>query len=321
MLIAQELGPEIDRLFKPHTSSELLWKASQTTASELLDPQSGDVKFEIRDKDEGVAFLSAQKKILAANSEYFKSRKRSLRRWLTLTGFDVLWDRRNEKEEFQNPDIRCQTQKGHDTGTLTQIEQIDREILNEGESEPLAVNSETRNEPKTSAGSETSIETPLTGKVVERPRDERTIIVVDDVDFTTMHNILYYLYTGRVNLHFREKKLGPSGYPQPADPFLLYRAANMYMLEELENRCCHYLQSTLHPENLVERFFDNPECAHHGRIHNMYLEYLKKNFESIKKTEDWQDMWLGMKDCSEEQVEYKSRLLFEIVNQMSFGAN
>jgi hypothetical protein len=308
-------------LFKPHTSSELLWKASQTTASELLDPQSGDVKFEIRDKDEGVDFLSAQKKILAANSEYFKSRKRGLQNWLTLTGFDVEWDRRNEREEFQNPNIPWQVQKSHESGTLAQIERIDGEILDEGESEPTAVNSKAWNEPKASVESETSIELPVTGKAAERPRDERTIIVVDDVDFITMHNILYYLYTGRVNLHFREKKPAPSGYPQPADPFLLYRAANMYMLEELENRCCHYLQSTLHPENLVERFFDNPECAHHGRIHNMYLEYLKKNFESIKKTEDWQDMWLGMKDCSEEQVEYKSRLLFEITNQMSFGAN
>jgi hypothetical protein len=189
--------------------------------------------------------------------------------------------------------------------------------LNEGEPEPTAA--KTRNEPKTVE--RTSAETPVPAKVIETRRDERTIIVVNDVDFITMHNILYYLYTGCVNLHFRGKKTGPSGYPEPADPFSLYRAANMYMLEELETRCCHYLQSTLHPENLVERLFDTPECAHHDRIRNMYLEYLKKNFESIKKTEDWEEMWLGMKDCSEEQVAYKSRLLLEITNQMSFDAN
>src|SRR5436309_2764435 len=72
----------------------------------------------------------------------------------------------------------------------------------------------------------------------ERRREGKAIISVDS---TTMHNILYYLYTGCVNLHFSDDKNYPVGYPAAADPFLLYRAANMYMLEELENRCCLYL--------------------------------------------------------------------------------
>ena len=109
------------------------------------------------------------------------------------------------------------------------------------------------------------------------------------------------------------------GYPDAADPFLLYQAANMYMLEELENRCCHYLRSTCTPENLVERLFDNPECAHHDRIRNIYLEYLNKNFESIKTTKHWEEMLLNMKDCSEEVVAHKSRLLLEITSKMTFG--
>jgi hypothetical protein len=150
-------------------------------------------------------------------------------------------------------------------------------------------------------------------------REGRTIISVDDVDYTTMHNVLYYLYTGCVNLHFSAHKNHPVGYPNAVDPFLLYRAANMYMLEELENRCCYYLRSTCTPENLIERLFDNPECVHHDRIRNIYLEYLNKNFESIKATKQWEEMWLNMKDCSEELVEHRSRLLLEITSNMTLG--
>ena len=51
------------------------WIASNVVAAEILDPQTGNVIFTIRDEDEGVVRLSAQKKILAANSEYFKACK------------------------------------------------------------------------------------------------------------------------------------------------------------------------------------------------------------------------------------------------------
>ena len=49
--------------------------ASDVVAAEILDPQAGKVIFTIRDEDKGVVRLSAQKKILAENSEYFKTRK------------------------------------------------------------------------------------------------------------------------------------------------------------------------------------------------------------------------------------------------------
>ena len=55
------------------------WVASDAVATEILDPQAGNVTFKIRDEDEDVIYLSAQKKILVANSEYFEARKQSFR--------------------------------------------------------------------------------------------------------------------------------------------------------------------------------------------------------------------------------------------------
>ena len=51
------------------------WIASDVVAAEILDPQAGNVIFTIREEDESVVRLFAQKKILAVNSEYFKARK------------------------------------------------------------------------------------------------------------------------------------------------------------------------------------------------------------------------------------------------------
>ena len=228
-----------------------------------------------------------------------------------MTGFAAEWDQfsRDFKNDQQNSPAHQQKRK-RVPETLSQIENMD-EVLIEKTSEPMAVDSKVSRETQVPA-----IEPDSTP---ERRGEGKAIISVDSVDSTTMHNILYYLYTGCVNLHFSKYENCPVGYPAAADPFLLYRAANMYMLEELENRCCLYLRSTCTPENLIERLFDNPECVHHDRVRNIYFEYLTKNFESIKTTKQWEEMWLNMKDCSEELVAYKSRLLLEITSKMSFG--
>ena len=297
--------------------------ASDVVATEILDPQAGNVTFKIRDEDEDVVCLSAQKKILAANSEYFKARKQVLEPSLTLTGFAAEWDQFgcDFKDDQQNPDIRQQKGKRRGPRTLSQIEKVD-EVLTGERSESMAVDSNEQSESMavdSEASREIQVPAVEPDSAPERRREERAIISVDNVDSTTMHNILYYLYTGCVNLHFSDDKDCPVGYPAAADPFLLYRAANMYMLEELENRCYLYLCSTCTPENLIERLFDNPECVHHDRIRNMYVEYLTKNFESIKTTKEWNEMWVNMKDCSEELVAHKSKLLLEITSKMTFG--
>lgn len=161
-------------------------------------------------------------------------------------------------------------------------------------------------------------------------RDKRTIIVVDDFNFTTMHNVLYYLHTGYVNLHLQWRGIEedcdaetfpevPLDYPEVADPLSLYQAASLYMLEDLENRCFRYLSSTCTEKNIVKRLFNRPECAHYDRIRNMYLEYLVNHFEAVKTTKQWEEMLLGMKDCSEDLVAHRSALLFEITRKMSVG--
>jgi hypothetical protein len=146
---------------------------------------------------------------------------------------------------------------------------------------------------------------------------QRTIIQVEDIDFVTMHNFLYYLYTGCVNLHqCNEGYEKADGYPEEADAFRLYCAANMYMLESLEDRCCHYLSATCTPENIIERLFENIECAHHDKIRDIYLKYLHENFGLVKNTKQWEEMMLDTEN-PEELRRHKSKLLLDITKMLS----
>lgn len=227
--------------------------------------------------------------------------------WAEFTGFAAEWDSSDLPVEDGENDrnVRSHNKRRRNAGDRPQNGKLNEIVMID---EPARVTSGKR--PLSAVDS----------KAEERPK-QRTVISVDDVDYTTMYNIVYYLYTGRVNLHlYMNDEDAPNGYPDTANPFLLYRAANMYMLEGLEDRCVQYLQSTCTPENIIERLFDDAECAHHDRIRKLYLEYLNNNFEGIKKTKGWEQMLLNMKDCSEELVAYKSRLLLEITSQMSFGA-
>jgi len=266
--------------------------------------------------------LYAHKSVLRANSTYFKTSESKFWFALTLAGFGPEWDHRKVRDQ-ENRTASCQREqkrRRRETNLTTDSpnERMEDGTAIEEKTEPMAVDSDVPRQAVQAA-----VETKANSQL-----EPRTIIYVDDVDFDTMHNLLSYLCTGCVNMHYDSQSSVPPGvddddadlaYPERADAFLLYRAANMYMVEELENRCYHYLRSTCTQENIIERMFDTPECAHHDRIRNMYLEYVNENFETIKTTKEWEEMLVGMKDCSEDLVAHKSKLLPEI-SKMTFGA-
>lgn len=73
-LIGQESQIKAER-FNEFKSAQLCWQTSNVLACTLLDSATGDVVFEIPDEEEGELFLYAHKKILMANSDYFKMRE------------------------------------------------------------------------------------------------------------------------------------------------------------------------------------------------------------------------------------------------------
>lgn len=138
----------------------------------------------------------------------------------------------------------------------------------------------------------------------------------DDLDFVTLHNILYYIYTGTVNLHLRHQQEDdisfPEGYPDEPDPYALYRNANKFLLTSLKERCYTHLKHGVTPENVAERLF-HKECQHHEELRTLYLEYLVANYDKVKVTEGWKRAV-----CNDDEevtlsvIKYRNRLFYDI---------
>jgi hypothetical protein len=117
----------------------------------------------------------------------------------------------------------------------------------------------------------------------------------DGIDFVTLHNIIYYLYTVCVNLRVGGEKYPPNktshppGYPDAPGALHLYKNAK-YVLLSLSAYCLRYLSATLMPFDVAERLFcEEGEVLHHDEIRDLYLEYLSAHEnDKVKKSEGWQ---------------------------------
>jgi hypothetical protein len=135
----------------------------------------------------------------------------------------------------------------------------------------------------------------------------------DDIDFVTLHNILYFIYIGCVNLPLpnedREEPL-PEGYPEEACPFRLFRNADRFLLPALKEHCLFNLEHGVTPQNVSERLF-HPDCEHHPELKEFFYQYLITNFDQVKETEGWERAVCN-DETSPSTFRYRSRLLFEI---------
>jgi len=145
----------------------------------------------------------------------------------------------------------------------------------------------------------------------------RSIIYIDDVDFGTFHNILYFLYTGNINLQDQREEVDcppeeAEGYPQDeVSPMALFQAADMYLIEPLRQQCFRYLVKTCTINNISSRLFDISVQSFED-LRKEYLAYMVKNFDKVKTTKEWREAILKMNDGSAEELKYQLGLLLEI---------
>jgi len=118
----------------------------------------------------------------------------------------------------------------------------------------------------------------------------------DDVDFVTMHNILYYIYVGCVNLPFpgserwKNKFPEPADFPSEADAFQLYKSSKKFLVSDLSDHCLRYLKLSLTPCNVSERLFNGDnDLQYHDEVVEAYIEYLLSNYDKVKVTDTWKE--------------------------------
>jgi hypothetical protein len=147
----------------------------------------------------------------------------------------------------------------------------------------------------------------------------RKVIYIRDHDFVTIHNVLYFLYTGTANLHWNTDEVReqmenkPDGYPDPADAFLLYKAADIYMMKTLKDLCSSYLVATCTSGNIVEKLFNNTELLLFGDLWDAYIEHVAKHTK-IKATKPWENLLDDLAgDSDSEDLKYQRRTLARIL--------
>src|SRR5277367_1714323 len=114
----------------------------------------------------------------------------------------------------------------------------------------------------------------------------RKVISVNNARYTDYHNILYYIYTGSLNLRFYSSGskdirplsagsvYGGSGFPRAANVNEIYRLAGMMGLSELQTRAYHYLMSTCSVDNIFDRLFDPyTKSPTHASIRSIYQQF------------------------------------------------
>jgi hypothetical protein len=149
------------------------------------------------------------------------------------------------------------------------------------------------------------------------PSDDRETIYfddpIDDVDFTTLHNILYFIYIGCVNLPLPTEDQAdplPEGYPEEACLFRLFRNADKFLLPTLKEHCLYNLRHGITPENVAERLF-HPDCQYHSELKDLYFQYLVANYDEVIGTEGWEHA-LCNDEVSASTRSYRNRLFLEI---------
>src|SRR5271156_4878196 len=120
--------------------------------------------------------------------------------------------------------------------------------------------------------------------------DHRPVIAMtdpeDDIDFATLHNVLYFLYTGTVNLHVPlrdqiDEYHFPEGFPEPPDPYCLYRNSDKFLLDTLKQRCYMHLNHGVNHENVSERLF-HKDTQHHKELQDLYRDYIIEHYDAVK---------------------------------------
>jgi hypothetical protein len=147
----------------------------------------------------------------------------------------------------------------------------------------------------------------------------------DDIDFITLHNIIYYIYTHSVNLRARGRRILPShdktllpGHPHPAEAFNLYRNSQKFLLDPLTDYCFEFLKRSTTYVNVTERLFrPDAELQHHDLLREMYLEKLIGEYDNIKDSDRWREIMCNELEVSGEARGYHEMLLFEISRRLT----
>ena len=117
------------------------------------------------------------------------------------------------------------------------------------------------------------------------PHYLRRRILPTEESFEMLHNILYYLYSGRVFFRTDPEVIGPPGIPVYCDAEDIFAIAHRFVRPELKTKAIAFFSKTCDVENIVERVFSDFGLIY-DEIAEVYGRYFLCNWIHIRKRKE-----------------------------------
>jgi hypothetical protein len=169
---------------------------------------------------------------------------------------------------------------------------------------------------RTTQGKRESLSSSIDREKTGPKTDHRKIIALHGRG-ETVHNLLYYVYTGMVNLHCDHKditdfpSLHPKGYPPEVDALDLHTLANEIGIDGLEKLSLDYARKFCTVENVLTTL--TTELGLNDSLIDMFVSFIKDNYDAVKKTPEWEQIYneVARREVKKER-EYLSNILLRI---------
>jgi len=154
----------------------------------------------------------------------------------------------------------------------------------------------------------------IKGSTYENVNEKR--VVSTEVDFDTLHNVLYYLYTNQITFHSKPGKESPTG-PRTVDVQGIYEVADRFLLTRLKDKALDFLRHSCDIQNVTGRMF-----GEFARMHeDMNLEYLfffRTHLPLIVQMVEFDNFFERLEGSDADQIQINARFR-EVVQQSLRG--
>ena len=141
-------------------------------------------------------------------------------------------------------------------------------------------------------------ETPETGNGPVSSNSKRRFVVEEDYDI--FHSILFYIYTDSIKFAINPKSASTvAERPNICTAEDIYRVADRLLLNDLKSKAVDFLRLTCTPTNIASRIMSS-FADFHEEVSDMYAEYFRTNWDTIKTTVEFDQYFNDMKGDPEE---------------------
>lgn len=151
--------------------------------------------------------------------------------------------------------------------------------------------------------------------IYDSPNPRKTVILVNDIPYSTYRALIYYLYTDNIVFaplasQFMASALdakppvGPStrlewlrvwkkenkGYALPCSAKSMYAVASRFRLAPLKRIAYEFIRKNLTPTNLAFEYFDSFTAAH-DELRNLALQGMVTHWEDVQRTPAMIEVW------------------------------